>query len=285
MEGVVSPVNVRKLNPEAGPYAAYGARLRTLRQQLGWRQRDLAERVGYKEPHISGVEVAVKKPTFRFSAAVDTAMGLTNTEQSFELELRKIKFGKLLEGFGEYLTYEAQATEIRLYNIGIVPGLLQTEEYARALARANARRGLITEAQAEDRVRFLMERQQRVEQPQPPMMLVILDESCVLRPIGGRAVMEGQLEHLLDFAARPNTVLQVAPFEIGELRTFDLPVNLLTMPDREVVCYAEAQTQGHLERETLSVAPMFTAYHQLQAEAHSQRTSVALIRKLRKGTP
>ncbi len=80
-------------------------------------------------------------------------------------------------------------------------------------------------------------------------------------------------------------MLQVAPYDIGERRTFDLPVNLLTLPDRSVVAYAESQAQGHLDRETASVLPMLTAYHQLQAEALSQAASVAMIRELRKGTP
>lgn len=97
--------------------------------------------------------------------------------------------------------------------------------------------------------------------------------------------MAAQLEHLVEFAGQPNTLLQVAPFEIGERRTFDLPVNLLTLPDRSVICYAESQAQGHLDRESTSVMPMLTAYHQLQAEALSQAASVAMISQLRKGTP
>lgn len=97
--------------------------------------------------------------------------------------------------------------------------------------------------------------------------------------------MAAQLERLVEFAELPNTLLQVAPFEIGERRTFDLPVNLLTLPDRSVICYAESQAQGHLDRESTSVMPMLTAYHQLQAEALSQAASVAMISQLRKGTP
>ncbi len=97
--------------------------------------------------------------------------------------------------------------------------------------------------------------------------------------------MEAQLARLVEFAGQPNTLLQIAPYEIGERRTFDLPVNLLTLPDRSVVCYAESQAQGHLDRESISVMPMLTAYHQLQGEALSQTASVAMINQLRKGTP
>jgi len=97
--------------------------------------------------------------------------------------------------------------------------------------------------------------------------------------------MNAQLARLLEFAEQPNTVLQVALFTMGERRPFDLPVTVLTMPDRSLMAYAESAQQGHLERESTSVLPLLTAYHQLQAEALSQAASVAMISKLRKGTP
>jgi hypothetical protein len=193
--------------------------------------------------------------------------------------------GSLLEGFPEYVDREGRATEIRLYNIGIIPGLLQTPEYARVLADSAVRRGAITPKQADERVAFLAERQKVIVRARPPMVFVIMDESCIRRPIGGPAVMDGQLARLIEFAGLPNTQLQLAPYEMGERRTFDLPVNLLTLPDRSVVCYAESQAQGHLDRESTSVQPMLTAYHQLQAEALSQAATVDMISKLRKGTP
>lgn len=62
-------------------------------------------------------------------------------------------------------------------------------------------------------------------------------------------------------------------------------MNLLTLSDLSVIAYAESQMRGHLERDTTSVLPLLTAYHQLQAEALSQAASVAMIREARKGTP
>lgn len=90
---------------------------------------------------------------------------------------------------------------------------------------------------------------------------------------------------MLTFAERPNTVFQVAPFSMGARRPFSLPITVLTMPDRSIMSYAESAQRGHLERDTRSVLPMLTAYHQLQAEALSQAASVAMISQLRKGTP
>ncbi len=221
-------------------------------------------------------------PTLRFSRSADRTLG---TGDMFERRFRELTLGSLLEGFAEYVDYEARAVEIRLYEIGIIPGLLQTPEYARVLADSAVRRGAITPEQADERVAYLLERQKTLLRPQLLSVLVVMDESCIRRLVGGTKVMGAQLESLVEFAARPNTVLQIAPFEIGEKRPYDLPVNLLTLSDQSMVAYAESQAQGHLDRETTSIRPMMAAYHQLQAEALSQAASVAMIDQLRKGTP
>ncbi|WP_405979098.1 Scr1 family TA system antitoxin-like transcriptional regulator [Streptomyces sp. NBC_00158] len=275
-------MNIKELNPDSSPQAAYGARLRGMRTARGWRQEELGERMGYSSTHISAVETGRKVPTLRFSRSLDAALGGGDTFERLSLEVRH---GALLEGFPEYVGYEGRAVELRLFEIGIIPGLLQTPEYARVLADSAVQRGAISPEFAAERVAFLAERQEALERVRPPMVFVVMDESCIRRPVGGLEVMGAQLERLVEFAARPHTMLQVAPFEIGERRTFNLPVNLLTLADRSVVAYAESQSQGHLDRETVSVLPMLTAYHQLQAEALSQAASVAMINEVRKGTP
>ncbi|MFI1889122.1 helix-turn-helix domain-containing protein [Streptomyces jumonjinensis] len=278
-------VNRKKLNPDASPQAAFGARLRRSRDARGWKQDDLGARMGYSGRHISAVETGRKPPTLAFAVRADIVFGLEHAADTFERAWREIRHGSLLEGFPEYVGHEAHAAEIRLYNIGIIPGLLQTPEYAKVLADSAIRRGAITPEQAAERISFLAERQAALVRPLPPTMLVVMDESCIRRPIGGPEVMCAQLDRLVEFAALPNTILQIAPFDIGERRPFDLPVNLLTLPDRSMVAYAESQAQGHLDREPTSVLPMLTAYHQLQAEAVSQADSVAMINQVRKGTP
>ncbi|KOT89480.1 DNA-binding protein [Streptomyces sp. NRRL F-5755] len=278
-------MNRKELRPGSSPQAAFGAHLRGLREGRGWTQEDLAGHMGYSSVHISAVETGRKPPTLPFSRSADRAFGLVGAANTFEREFREIKHGSLLEGFPEYVGYEARAVEIRLYNIGIIPGLLQTSEYARVLANSAVRRGAITPQQADERVAFLAERQAALERPRPPMVFVAIDESCIRRQVGGSAVMDAQLTRLVEFADLPNTLLQVAPYEIGERRTFDLPVNLLTLPDRSLIYYAESQAQGNLDRESASVVPVLTAYHQLQAEALSQAASVAMIEQVRKGAP
>lgn len=278
-------VNLKELNPDASPEAAYGARLRSEREARGWRQDDLAGRIGYTGRHVSGVETCHKSPTRKFSIAVDVALGFVGAVESFEREWRKIEHGVLLQGFPEYVGLEGRAAEIRLFEVGVIPGLLQTREYAQALADGAVDRGVITREQADERVSFLMGRQAALLRDVPPVLIAVLDESCILRPVGGPDVMEAQLQYLIDFAAQPHTTLQLAPYSIGERRPFNRSVNLLTLQDRSVVSYVESETQGHLDRELGSVIPMVRAYHQLQNVSLSQTDSVDVFHRHRKGTP
>lgn len=278
-------MNKNKLDPDAGPSSALGDRLRRLREERGWTLPELGDQMDYSGSHISGVENASRAATVKFVQRADRVFGLVGSADSFERELRRITHGVLLEGFPEYVGYEGRAVEIRLFQIGIVPGLLQTPGYARALAESDIRRGSITSEQAEERVSFLAQRQATLTRDRPPMVLVVMDESCLLRPIGGSAVMDAQLRRLAEFAELPNYVVQVTPFVVAERRPFDLPVNLLTLPDRSLVAYAETHAQGHVDRESTAVLPLLAGYHHLQAESLSKAASVAMIHEVRKGTP
>ncbi|MEU9578173.1 helix-turn-helix domain-containing protein [Streptomyces chilikensis] len=278
-------MNRKELNPESSPAAAFGARLRTVREARGWKQEDLAARMEYSSTHISSVETGRKFPTLRFSRSADRAFGITDGAETFERLSRELRHGSLLEGFPEFVAYEGRAVEIRLYEVGVIPGLLQTREYAAVLARSAVGRGAISPEQADERVSLVAERQGALDRRNRPLVFVVLDESCIRRPIGDPAVMAAQFDHLLAFAELPNTVLQVAEFTMGHRRPFNLPITILTLPDRALMSYAESAQRGHLERESTSVLPVLTAYHQLQAEALSQAESVALISQLRKGIP
>ncbi|WP_327296863.1 helix-turn-helix domain-containing protein [Streptomyces sp. NBC_01197] len=275
-------MNRKELDPKESPGAAFGQRLRTLRDERGWTQDELGERMGCTGAHISAVETGRRPPTNRFSASADRVFG---TGDRFERQGRAARNTALLEGFPEYVAQEARAAEIRLYEVGVIPGLLQTPEYASTLGDSTVKRGVTSPDQANERILLVAERQASLIRTPPPLVFVVLDESCLRRPIGGSSVMDGQLARLVEFAELPNTVLQIAPFDMGVRRPLSLPVTVLTMPDRSLMSYAESAQRGHLERESTFVLPMLTAYHQLQAEAASQAASVAMINQLRKGTP
>ncbi len=237
--------------------------------------------MGCSGSHISAVETGRRSPTRRFSVSADKALG---TGDLFERQGRSVWSPAILEGFTEFVAQEVKAAEIRIFELGIITGLLQTPEYASAITTGAVRRGAITEQQAEERLSLLARRQASLERTPPPQIFVLLDESCIRRPVGGPAVMDAQLAHLRAFAELPSTVLQVAPYDLGERRAFDLPVHLVTLPNRTQLAYAESAQQGRMERDMRFVQPLFTAYHQLQAEALSQAASVAMIEQARKGT-
>ncbi|MCM2389351.1 helix-turn-helix domain-containing protein [Streptomyces albipurpureus] len=274
-------VNRKELDPEIGPQAAFGARLRRLRDSRGWTQDELADRIGCTGSHVSAVETGRRLPTRRFAASCDRALGTGDQLERRSLAVRQTA---LLEGFPEYVTHEGRASEVRLFESGVIPGPLQTREYARALADAAALRGDITPEQATERVDYLIQRQAVLARTPSPLILAVLDESCIRRPIGGADVMDAQLARLVEFAALPNSGLQIAPYSMGESKPFVRMVYLLTLPDRSLMSYVESQTHGHLDREPSSVLPLVRNYHQLQIGAASQAESVAMIENLRKGT-
>lgn len=237
----------------------------------------------YSSVHISSVETGRKLPTIPFARSADRALGLVGTMDTLERETMELTRGSLLEGFTEYVTHEGRAVEVRLYEVGVIPGLLQTSEYAATLEADAVRRESITPDQAQERVALVSRRQEAVTRTPSPLIHAVLDESCVRRPMGDPAVMQEQFDRLLRFAEMPNTVFQVAPFTMGARRPFSLPVTVLTMADRSVMSYAESTQRGHLERDNAAVTLILKAYHQLQAEALSQAASVAMIEELRKG--
>ncbi|MEU8778037.1 helix-turn-helix transcriptional regulator [Streptomyces sp. NPDC048606] len=273
-------MNRKELDPAKSPGAAFGQRLRTLRDERGWTQDELGERMGCSGTHISAVETGRRPPTRRFATSADRVFG---TGDRFERQSRAVRQTALLEGFPEYVTHEVRAAEIRLYEVGVMPGILQTPQYASALNARAVERGAITSEQSEERLSFIAERQEALLRTPAPLVFVVLDESCLRRPVGDQATMDAQLQRLMEFAALPNTVFQIAPFEMGDRRPLSLPLYILTMQNRSLVSYAESAQRGQLERESASVVPLLTAYHQLQAEATSQAASVAMIRQLRKG--
>ncbi|OON74409.1 helix-turn-helix domain-containing protein [Streptomyces tsukubensis] len=273
--------NRKELDPEESPRAAFGARLRRLREERGWTQHEMAERTGYSAPHISGVETGVRTATAKFTVRADRALG---TGEALTRQGAATRDSAILDGFPEFVVYEGRATEIRLFELGVVPGLFQTPEYAAAITGGSVRRGAITEQQAEERLELLERRQRALHRVPPPQIYVLMDESCIRQRVGGPQVMADQMDYLTTVADWPNTVVQVAPFELGERRSFYTPVTLVALSDRSQVAYAESVHSGQLERDMRFVGPLLTAYHQLQAEALSQTQSVAMFNQVRKGT-
>ncbi|MFJ2777999.1 helix-turn-helix domain-containing protein [Kitasatospora sp. NPDC087315] len=272
-------VNRKQLDPSSSHWAPFGVQLRRSREAAGLTQAELARKVGYDPSYVSYTELASREaPSEQFARKVDEVL---NTGGTLVLMWFQHKHTALLEGFPEYAAQEAKAAKIRVFELGLVPGLFQTPDYAAAIAAAAVQRGSITSAQAAQRAAFLSARQQLFERTKPPLVHAVLDESCLRRQVGGPEVMVEQFRHLEALAERPNVILQVAPFGLGERAPFMMAVYLLTLPTGTMLGYTESHQRGLLERERDTVIAWDRDYDRLQVEALSRADSLAMIRAVR----
>ena len=179
--------------------------------------------------------------------------------------------------FATYLGLESAASEIRIYEVSLIPGLLQTEDYARAVIRA----GMVN-SPAEDierRVSLLMARQPAVVRDDPPKVWAVLDEAALRRRVGGSGLMRLQLEHLLAQAALPNVAVQVIPFAGGAHPAMGRPFIILVFPERvdTDVVYLEDLTSALYLEDVAEVDRYNVFFNHLRATALSFDDSAALI--------
>jgi transcriptional regulator with XRE-family HTH domain len=149
-----------------------------------------------------------------------------------------------------YFGLEAAASFIREYELQFVPGLLQVEEYARAVIRLG---NLPSQDEVERRAQARISRQEILQRENPPTVWAVLDEGALRRVIGGPAVMRSQLKHLIDMCDHPAVTLQILPFSAGAHRAMGGPFTILryTEPDLRDVVYIEQLTSAlYLDKPT-----------------------------------
>jgi hypothetical protein len=177
--------------------------------------------------------------------------------------------------YATYLGLESAASEIRIFRVNHIPGLLQTKDYARALIGLTA-----GSSQAEDHRRFeILAERQRQSRTTAPKVWAVLDEAALRRQVGGPEVMRAQIEHLRDLRSTPNFFLQVVPFGGESQACMDSPFTILGFPDRvdpNVVCLR--YPTGVLWVEDLPEVDRYHVFfHHLQAAALSFDDSVNLM--------
>ncbi|WP_131769235.1 Scr1 family TA system antitoxin-like transcriptional regulator [Candidatus Protofrankia datiscae] len=141
--------------------------------------------------------------------------------------------------FQSYIGLEEAATLIRTYEIQFIPGLLQTEDYARAvITQGNS--GVRSDT-IERRISVRMNRQKLLARPTHPRLWVVIDEAALRRPLGGPKVMRAQLEHLIKLAGQPNLSLQIMPFRFGGHAAEGGAFSILRFPEADLpdVVYLE----------------------------------------------
>ncbi|MGI5395116.1 helix-turn-helix domain-containing protein [Streptomyces sp. CA-251251] len=263
--------HIQSLDPTASPLDYYGWELRRQREAHGLNQAQLGEIIFCTGSLVGQIETTRKVPTRDFSERVDAALG---TDGLFSRLIGLVLRSQLPTWFQPYAEMEAKATYISTYQAQLVYGLVQTEEYARAVLEVEHR------GNADEMVAARMERQRILLRHRPPALWVILDEAALLREIGGRDVMRGQLARLLDYATAPWVQIQVLPLTSGQhtgmMGTFTL-LRFDTDPD---LFYKDGYDQGHMTASPDVIKERSFGYARLQASALSPEDSVRLITRV-----
>jgi len=200
-----------------------GTQLRRLREAKGISREDAGYSIRASESKISRLELGRVGFKERDVADLLTLYGVTDEkERSVLLELARQAnepgwwqgFTDVMPGwFQPYVGLEEAAIMIRTYELQFIPGLLQTEDYARAVITRGSQAGGADVV--ERRVRARMSRQAIFERSDPPRVWAVIDEAALRRPVAGPAVMQGQLERLITLSENPNITIQVIPFSVG----------------------------------------------------------------------
>lgn len=220
--GEISPPPPAKRQPPTVRLRRLAAELRHLRQEAGLSQAEVTEKTDVNLATLHRIETAKAKPQLRTLNALLDAYGVTGNRRADLITLQKeAKQRGWLHGFeadlpspySAYIGLEAEARQAINYESLFIPGLLQTEDYARAVVRGV--RPTATDDEVETRITARMQRQALLESDTPLRLWAILDQAALSRTVGNDAVMRDQLVHLSRQAQRPHITVQVIPFSAG----------------------------------------------------------------------
>jgi hypothetical protein len=231
-----------------------GAHLRRLREAQGVSREDAGWEIRASESKISRMELGRVSFKERDIADLLSLYGVDDEEERERLLAlaRQAntpgwwhRYGDVLPGwFQSYLGLEASAALIRSYEVQFVPGLLQTEDYARAVVLLGHGRARAEEI--ERRVALRMHRQAILDSNGPSQLWAVLDEAVLRRPIGNPAIMRAQVQALLEATDRPNVRLQIIPFTAGGHSAAGGAFTILRFAEQELpdIVYIEQLTSA-----------------------------------------
>jgi transcriptional regulator with XRE-family HTH domain len=255
----------------------FGIEVREARKGRKITQKQLGRAAGkYSESYVSKVEAGAILCSEKFAKGCDlvfTANGL------FErLRQRIIKRGHP-SWFRPYAKLEEEAVSILDYSASLIMGLLQTPDYAEAVFRAQNPRW--TAEEIDSKVASRLRRRDVMLRENPPLLWVVLHESCLRTKVGSDRVMENQLKHVLTEAQSPHTTVQVLPFSTTPPAVDSF--TLLTFADRSTMVYVDTIMSGQMTDELESVGHVDGIYDRLRAEALPRAESMALISEYAEG--
>ncbi len=261
--------------------------LRRLREEAGLTHAEVARQLEWSASKLSRIETGQSRVQTGDVRDLLDAYGVTDEATCEALvqlarEARRrgwwTRYTDVL-GSGTYVGLEAEAAALHTFESQFIPGLLQTEDYARAVIRAGQTRP--DPDSTERRLAARMARQEILSRTDPPEIWAVLDEPVVTRPVGGQGVMRQQLQHLIEVSSRPNTPLtfQVLPLAVGAHPGMNGPFVIMTFhsPTDPPMVYLETATDGLYLDEPSDIERYTLRFHHLVARALGPDESRTMI--------
>ncbi|GAA2422489.1 helix-turn-helix transcriptional regulator [Streptomyces glaucus] len=257
-----------------------GAVMRTVSRQLKlWReaagltQAKFGAAIGYGEDLVSSVERGRRIPRPEYLDSADEVLGAGGRIAAMKTDVAEVRYPKKVR---DVKRLEVEAVQICSYNNSVVDGLLQTGDYARAVF--SSRRPPFTEEELEQQLAARLARQEIISSATAkPLFNFVLCEATLRRPIGGRMVMRGQLQRLLEVARLPNVDLQILPLGSEENSGLGGPFRLLKLKDGATVGLGEAPLTNPVFCNPKETTVLDMRYGIIRAQALTPRESLAFI--------
>ncbi|MFI6227597.1 helix-turn-helix transcriptional regulator [Micromonospora echinospora] len=250
--------------------------LRRRRVAAGLTQDALGERVHYSNTHVSAIETGVKPPKPEYLKAVDEALETGGILLSLWEDL--VRDASAPVWFRNWIEIERQALSLRWYEMTTVPGLLQTEAYARALFACG---GLLGSDEVERRTSARIMRQEVLASESPPQFVAVIDENVLQREVGDAAIMHAQLCRMLELSTQlPHVRIHVVPSSTGAYAGMGGPFVLASLEGGDEYAYLDSQLQGRVVDEPSSLIWVQQAWESIRGEALPHRQSVELIERV-----
>ncbi|MDX3375071.1 helix-turn-helix transcriptional regulator [Streptomyces sp. ME02-6991-2A] len=256
----------------------YGKWLKSAREAAGLTQRQLADKALMTRSHISHIEAGRRVPSEEDARRLDMALGTGNVLTSFRPGAED---DVLADYFSPVKHLEQQATAIREFAPSLVPGILQTEAYARAVLGRSF--PSMSPAERDRAVVARLERAAILEGPTPPAVWAVLDEAVLRRPVGGPEAMAEQIDHIIALTESERIRTHVIPLGLGYHPLLDGMLTLMWFEDQPPIAYSEGLRMGRLH-DSPSVVEAFQADYTLaMSDALPLKESLAALKATSKG--
>jgi transcriptional regulator with XRE-family HTH domain len=265
------------MSPRPDPPAAlmaFAEELRAHRAQAGIGRDELAAKVSYSPSLIAMIETGRRSPSRKLAELLDVVFSLPGTFARLEKRLRDVPFPA---SFRPFVPHEAEAAALRWYEHALVPGLLQTEEYARAVLST---RPNTSDDQIEELVAARMQRQEVLSREQPPLLWTLIDEAALYREVGTPQIMNEQLRHLADLSRRPNITIQVVPYSAGPHSGLLGAFVIAELDDSPPIAYLETAAEGETIEDPSVLTRLTLTFDNLRSKALPDVASKNLIVKI-----